>query len=198
LNDRAKTSEEQVMATLARTVRAARGQRGWSQDQLSAHAGVSKGALVALENASTNPNLSTLCRLSDALRLPVATLLGQMPSPGVEIVAPDAPTPLWRGPAGGTAALVLVTGGAAPVELWHWSIHEGEAYDHVPYPPGLGVTKTVTVTTGELRLTVDGTDHHVVTGATATFSGASAHRFEGATSHCEALATTHLPIGGAW
>ena len=186
------------MAALARTVRAARRQRGWSQDQLSAEAGISKGAVVALENGTTNPNLSTLCRLSDALHLPIPTLLGQTPSPGVAVIDPAHQTPLWRGPAGGTAVLTLVTPGPAPVELWHWTLNAGERYEHVPYPEGIAVVKTVTVTVGELLLVVDGAEHRVSTGCTAVFGGGSAHAFEARGEHCRLLSTTHLPIGGTW
>lgn len=190
-------NEEAVIETLARRIRAARRQRGWSQDQLSAHAGISKGALVAVENATTNPNLSTLCRLSDALHLPISSLVEQEPGTDVQIVEPDDLAALWRGPAGGSAALVLVTSGPAPVELWRWRLAADEAYDNVPYPEG--VAKTVTVTTGALELTVDGTAHVVATGATATFSGAAAHRFRGLDpSGAELLVTTHLPLGGSW
>lgn len=189
-------TDAQVMETLARTVRGARRQRGWSLDQLSAAAGVSKGALVALEKAATNPNLSTLCRLSDALAMPLGALLGQTPAGGVQIVAADAVPPVWRGPAGGTAALVLVTGGAAPVELWRWRLRPGESYDNVPYPPG--VAKTVSVTDGELVLAVDGEEHRVPRGASAAFSGAARHSYGGGRDGCEMLATTHLPPGGAW
>jgi transcriptional regulator with XRE-family HTH domain len=190
-------SEPEVVDALARTVRALRRQRGWSLDKLSATAGVSKGALVAIEKASTNPNLSTLCRLSDALRVPVPTLLGQAPTTGVQIVDPAVLAPLWRGPAGGSAVLVLVTDGPAPVELWRWRLEPEEAYENVPYP--VEVPKTATVLAGALELVVDGERHRVATGATATFSGAAAHTFAGAPqSGCTMLVTTHLPVGGTW
>jgi transcriptional regulator with XRE-family HTH domain len=189
--------ETAVLSDLGRTVRALRRERGWSLDQLSAVAAISKGAVVAIENATTNPNLSTLCRLSDALRVPVPTLLGKAPSSGLEIVDSDRLTPLWRGPAGGTAALVLVTDTPAPVELWRWRLHAGESYENVPYP--VPVVKTATVTAGELELVVDGDARSVGAGATARFSGAAAHTFRaGVHAGCEMLVTTHLPIGGRW
>lgn len=188
--------EQVAIEALARTVRAARRRRGWSQDQLSARAGISKGALVALERGDTSPNLSTLCRLGDALELGIAELLEQRPGNGVRIVDPRQLTPLWRGPAGGSAAVVLVTGGPAPTELWRWRLHAGERYDHVPYPADSGVVKTVTVIGGALRLTADGAEHALPRGATASFDATAAHAFAGAgRGGCELLATTHLPPG---
>lgn len=190
-------NEPEVVGALARTVRALRRQRGWSLDQLSGHAGVSKGALVAIENAATNPNLSTLCRLSEALRVPVPTLLGQAPTTGVQIIDPAALAPLWQGPDGGSAVLVLVTGGPAPVELWRWRLEPGEAYENVPY--AVEVVKTTTVIEGTLDLIVDGGEHRVERGATAAFSGAAPHTFRaGDAEGCTMLVTTHLPIGGTW
>ncbi|MCW2919445.1 MAG: transcriptional regulator, family [Actinomycetia bacterium] len=187
--------ESTVIKTLARTVRAARKQRGWTQDQLSAHAGISKGALVAVENAATNPSLSTLCRLSDALHLPMSVLLDRTPGDGVQIIDADGVAPLWHGPDGGTAVLILVTGGPAPVELWRWRLKATEFYVNVPYPEF--VVCTVTVTTGELRLIVDGVEHRVGAGATATFSATLPNSYHGAgETGCEMLATTHLPLGG--
>ncbi|HEV8279920.1 MAG TPA: helix-turn-helix transcriptional regulator, partial [Streptosporangiaceae bacterium] len=41
---------------LARTLQSLRAERGWSLDQLAARSGVSKGVLVALEQARSNPN----------------------------------------------------------------------------------------------------------------------------------------------
>lgn len=185
-----------MVAALARTVRAARRRRGWSQDQLSVRAGVSKGALVALEAGRTSPNLSTICRVGDALELEIAELLEQPPGGGVRIVDPGELTPLWRGPEGGTAVVVLVTGGVAPTELWRWRLHPGESYEHVPHPAGAGVFKALTVTSGTLRLVVDGQEHELRRGAAATFDASAAHVFHGAgRGPCEVLATTHLPAG---
>jgi transcriptional regulator with XRE-family HTH domain len=187
--------ENTVIKTLARTVRAARKQRGWTQDELSVHAGISKGALVAVENAATNPSLSTLCRLSDALHLPMSELLDRTPGGGVQIIDADGVAPLWRGSDGGTAVLILVTGGPAPVELWRWRLKPTEFYENVPYPQS--VVRTVTVTTGELLLIVDGAEHRVRAGATATFSATLPNSYHGAgKTECEMLATTHLPPGG--
>src|ERR1700691_4842512 len=64
-----------VMADVAAAVRRLRHGRGLSADQLAARAGVSKGALVALEHASANPNLATLVRLADGLGVSVSALV---------------------------------------------------------------------------------------------------------------------------
>ena len=74
-----------LSAALARTLAALRAERGWSLDQLAARSGVSKGVLVSLEQARSNPNLATLARVGDAFGLPVTRLLDVPPEPGVRI-----------------------------------------------------------------------------------------------------------------
>ena len=63
------------MSAVPGTVRGLRHSRGLLADQLGNRAGVSKGALVALENATANPNLATLVRIADALGVSLSTLV---------------------------------------------------------------------------------------------------------------------------
>src|SRR5438046_10077284 len=76
---------------LARTLTALRAERGWSLDQLAARSGVSKGVLVSLEQARSNPNLATLARVGDAFGLPVTRLLDVPPEPSVRTTRPGLP-----------------------------------------------------------------------------------------------------------
>lgn len=64
-----------TLETVARNVRTARTAAGLSLDGLATRADVSKGALVALEGARGNPNLTTLVRLADALGRSVSSLM---------------------------------------------------------------------------------------------------------------------------
>jgi transcriptional regulator with XRE-family HTH domain len=181
-----------VMASVARTVRAIRHSRGLSADQLAVRSGVSKGALVALENASANPNLATLVRLADALGVPVSDLLGQPGATAVRVFDAAASEPLWRGPDGGTARLIVTTATAAPVELWQWDLGPGEGYDSHPHQAG--VAETVTVIRGRAVVVVDGTVHELGIGLTATYRGDTAHSYRGGEPDGgRLLMTVHLP-----
>ncbi|HEV3290591.1 MAG TPA: helix-turn-helix transcriptional regulator, partial [Streptosporangiaceae bacterium] len=64
-----------LASALARTLQALRAERGWSLDYLAARSGVSKGVLVTLEQARSNPNLATLARIGDAFGVPVTYLV---------------------------------------------------------------------------------------------------------------------------
>ncbi|MFF8315848.1 helix-turn-helix domain-containing protein [Streptomyces bobili] len=185
-----------ALRTVARNVRAARTRAGLSLEELSRRSQVSKGALVALEKAQGNPNLATLVRLADTLGISVSALM-QGPSEGrVRIVDADAVAPLWTGERGGEARLMLTTSGPAPVEVWRWRLEPDEPYPSHPHQAG--VVETVSVTSGRMVLIVDGVEHTVEAGQTATFDADAPHTYRGSgTETCSLIMTVHLPPGPA-
>ncbi|WP_331767462.1 XRE family transcriptional regulator [Embleya sp. NBC_00896] len=181
-----------ALRTVAYNVRAARVRAGLSLEQLSTRAQVSKGALVGLEKAQGNPNLATLVRLADTLGLSVSALMRGPQESRVRVVASADVTPLWTGDRGGEARLMLTTTGPAPVEVWRWTLHPDEEYPSHPHQAG--VVETVSVTRGRMTLLVDGVEHPVAAGETATFDGDNAHTYRGAgTDPCHLIMTVHLP-----
>ncbi|MFF7726343.1 helix-turn-helix domain-containing protein [Streptomyces sp. NPDC008001] len=143
-----------VMEAVAARVRALRKERGWSLDALAARARVSKGMLVALENARSNPNLATLVRLCDAFGVPLTTLLQQPAAPLLQPAPPADQPVLWTGPDGGRG--LLVTGAAPPVgaELWHWRLAPGE--EHHSEAHVRGTVELLHVLRGTLTVAVGG------------------------------------------
>src|SRR5215831_19499780 len=83
------TSPEAVAAAVARNTRRLRHARGWSLDQLAQRSGVSKGMLVHLEAARTNPSLGTLCKVAETLDVSLAGLVELHEAPVVRVVAPS-------------------------------------------------------------------------------------------------------------
>ncbi|MFD3530704.1 helix-turn-helix domain-containing protein [Streptomyces sp. NPDC058664] len=187
---------EAALRTLAHNVRTARNRAGLSLDELGRRAKVSKGALVGLEKAQGNPNFATLVRLADTLGVSVSALM-EGPSEGrVRVVTADAVTPLWTGAEGGEARLMLTTSGPAPVEVWRWKLEPDEEYSSHPHQAG--VVETVSVTAGRMTLVVDGVEHALEAGQTATFEGDAPHAYRGAgTGTCHLIMTVHLPPGPA-
>ncbi|MGW1836060.1 helix-turn-helix domain-containing protein [Streptomyces sp. NPDC002067] len=185
---------EAALRTLAQNVKAARARAGLSLDELGRRAQVSKGALVGLEKAQGNPNFATLVRLADTLGVPVSALLEGPAEDRVRVVSADAVAPLWTGPHGGEARLLLTTSGPAPVEVWRWRLEPGEEYPSHPHQPQ--VVETVSVTSGRMTLIVDGTEHPVAAGQTATFDADAPHTYRGSgTGTCHLIMTVHLPPG---
>lgn len=179
---------------VARNVRSARAATGLSLDALAARADVSKGALVALEGARANPNLTTLVRLADGLGRSVSSLMedARTPEPVVVVDAEDV-TPLWTGPAGGAAQLLLTNPRPAPVEVWRWRLHPGER--HVSHAHPAGVTETLTVVRGRVLLVLGDAERSLRAGVTTAFAADVPHAYEGAgRGRCELIMTVHLPM----
>jgi transcriptional regulator with XRE-family HTH domain len=182
-----------ALDVVARNVRASRAGTGLSLDALAARADVSKGALVALEGARGNPNLTTLVRIADALGRSVSSLMEDAREEAVVVVDADEVAPLWTGPSGGTARLLLTAARPTPVEVWRWRLHPGERHDS--HPHGAGVTETLTVVRGQMLLVVGEAAHPLRAGATTAFGADVPHAYEGAgRGPCELIMTVHLPM----
>jgi transcriptional regulator with XRE-family HTH domain len=170
---RAIGDQEVIAGAVARTVRALRAAHGWSLDQLAARSGVSKGVLVTLERGNSNPNLSTLVRISDTFGVPVTRLLEATGEPRVRIS--DRSAVLWRGPSGGRGTLVAATDTPWAAELWRWEFRPGESYGGTGHAPA--TRELVSVDEGTLTLTVAGERHEIPAGKSAQFPGDWPHEY---------------------
>jgi quercetin dioxygenase-like cupin family protein len=176
---------------VARNVHSARVAAGLSLDALAGRAEVSKGALVALEGARGNPTFTTLVRLADALGQSVSSLMEDAHEESVVVVGADEVAPLWTGPSGGTARLLLTNPRPAPVEVWRWRLHPGERHDSHAHPAG--VTETLTVVRGQMLFVVGDTARPLRAGETAAFAADVPHGYEGAgRGPCDLIMTVHL------
>lgn len=63
------------MSTVGERIKAARLAAGISQNQLAKRAGVSQAGLSAIESTTKSPNVDTLGRIANALRIPLQELL---------------------------------------------------------------------------------------------------------------------------
>ncbi len=63
-----------VKSRVARNVRALRGERGLTQEELAAQASIHSTYLSAVEGGKRNPSLEVLDRLANALRVDVSEL----------------------------------------------------------------------------------------------------------------------------
>jgi transcriptional regulator with XRE-family HTH domain len=163
-------------AAVALHVRALRTGRGWSLDELAGRSGVSKGMLVQIEAARTNPSVGTLARVADAFGVTVARLLEPSADRSVHVSDYEEAPVLWRGGRGGTARLLR---GLNEVELWDWRLapHEGYASDdHQP-----GTREVITVLTGTVTIAVGGEDYTVHSGQTIDLAADRAHGYQNLT-----------------
>jgi transcriptional regulator with XRE-family HTH domain len=182
-----------ALEIVAQNVRSARVAAGLSLDALAGRADVSKGALVALEGARGNPNFATLVRLADALGRSVSSLMEDAREESVVVVDADDVEPLWTGSSGGTARLLLTNPRPTPVEVWRWLLHPDERQDSQAHQAG--VTETLTVVRGRMRLVVGDATRALRAGETTVFAADVPHAYEGAgRGPCELIMTVHLPL----
>ncbi|MFH9042325.1 helix-turn-helix domain-containing protein [Streptomyces sp. NPDC017966] len=160
---------------LARNVKRWRTERGFTLDALAARAGVSRGMLIQIEQARTNPSIGTVVKIGDALGVSVPTLLDYERGPRVRIVPADQAVRLWHTEGGSYSRLLAGTESPGPLEMWDWRLMPGESSDSDPHPAG--TVELVHVTSGELTLTVDGAEHRVPAGASASFEADTPHTY---------------------
>lgn len=161
--------------SLARNVKRWRAERGFTLDVLAARAGVSRGMLIQIEQARTNPSLGTVVKIGDALGISITTLLDYEQGPKVRIVPADQAMRLWHTEAGSYSRLLAGAEAPGPLEMWDWRLMPGDSSASDPHPTG--TVEIVHVTAGELTLTVDGADHLVPSGASATFEANTPHTY---------------------
>ena len=169
------TDPATVTAAVARNLRAIRARSGWTLDTLAARSGVSKGMLIAIEQARSNPSVATLCRISDAFGIALARLVEVSESPAIRVVPPDRAVPLWQGKPGSSGTLLVGSDPPQHLELWEWRMRPGDRYDGEAHPAG--TREVVWVLAGELRLAVSGETATVPTGGAALFLGDRPHSY---------------------
>ncbi|MFC0039453.1 helix-turn-helix domain-containing protein [Actinomadura rayongensis] len=169
------SDQEAIGAAVARTVRSLRAGHGWSLDELAGRAGVSKGVLVGLEQGRGNPNLGTLIRISEALRVPLTRLVQVEETPPVQVFPPERHVVLWRGDDGGTGTLLAGSDPRPSLELWNWLLRPGETRSTEAHAPG--VREALYVQHGTLTLTVDDRTDRIPPGGAAVFVGDRPHAY---------------------
>lgn len=167
-----------AQAAIARHVKGLRQGRRWSLDELASRSGVSKGMLVQIEGARTNPSIGTLCRIAESFGVSIGRLLESEPEPVVKIVGADEPPVLWRGGTGGTGRLLRGVNDPAFVEVWQWRLPPGETHDSSDHSSG--TRELIHLHEGSLVVTVDGNDHTVGPGETIDFRADRPHAYRNA------------------
>jgi transcriptional regulator with XRE-family HTH domain len=156
-----------AVTAVAQHVRALRQSRGWSLDELSGRSGVSKGMVVQIEGARTNPSVGTLSRIADAFGIAVGRLLEPAASRRVRLIPASAPPLLWRSGYGGFARLLAGAADPSLVELWELQLQPQDRYSGTANPPGARALLHVLV--GTLIVTIGEEEHVVGAGETLDF-----------------------------
>ncbi|HEY9367407.1 XRE family transcriptional regulator [Streptomyces sp.] len=166
---------DQLTQSLARNLKRWRGERGFTLDALAARSGVSRGMIIQIEQARTNPSVGTTVKLADALGVSITTLLDYEQGPHVRLVPPEQAVRMWSTDAGSHTTLLVGTESRGPLELWSWTLMPGDGSPSDPHPEG--TTELLHVSAGELTLVVDGQPYAVPAGTSATFEAHVPHEY---------------------
>ena len=188
--------QDQITAAVAQHVRALRGARGWSLDELAGRSGVSKGMLVQIEGGRTNPSVGTLVRIADAFGVTVALLVEQPEERTVHVGDADSAVVLWRGAHGGTGRLLRGLNDPDFVELWEWRLAPGDRHDSADHAPG--TRELLHVLDGAVTVTVDGEDHRVRAGQTIDFRADRPHAYRNDEATAARLLMVVVMPSGEW
>ncbi len=131
--------------------------------------------VVNVEQGSVNPSVGTLLRLSDALGVGLPALV-EPPAPRqVKVVRQGQGAVLWSGDKGGQGVLVAGTESPDVVELWDWSLAQGERHESEAH--AAGTRELLHVQAGRIVVEVDGVAHELGPGDALTFHGDTAHAY---------------------
>ncbi|KNB53854.1 helix-turn-helix domain-containing protein [Streptomyces caatingaensis] len=169
------TDLDRLTQSLARNLKHWRAERNFTLDALAARSGVSRGMIIQIEQARTNPSVGTTVKLADALGVSIATLLDQEQTEPVRLVPAGQAVRMWTTGSGSHNLLLVGAEAPGPLELWEWHIAPGDGSSSDPHPPGS--VEIVRVTAGTLTLVVDGQEHAVPAGGAATFDAGLPHGY---------------------
>jgi len=171
---------ESIAESVARNVREARTERGWTLDQLAGRSGVSKGMVVQIEQARTNPSIGTMSKLGQALGVSLSDLVDVQRGPVIRMVPAEDAARLWETESGSSARLLV--GGRRPdfIELWEWVLMPGDRYEGNVHAQGM--KELLHVIDGTLTLMVGDAMTEVGVGSSASYDGDQSHSYLNAES----------------
>lgn len=168
-------SAESLARAIGTRVKQQRKDRGWTLDQLTEYAGVSRRMLVNVEQGAVNPSVGTLLRLSDALGVGLPALV-EPPTPrAAKLTRNGQGAVLWTGDSGGRGVLVAGTEPPDVVELWDWTLAPGERHDSEAHSDG--TRELLHVQEGTVTVEADGDRYDLAPGDALSFHGDAPHAY---------------------
>lgn len=163
------------MDRLALALRRERERQGLSLSETAKRAGIGKSTLSQLESASGNPSVETLWALATALDVQLAQLLTS-DRPPLSVIRRGEAMPLPSTTADYSAALLSACPPHARRDVY--LIHQEPGAPRIAQPHPAGTVEHVIVSTGRLRLTVDGDSIDAGPGDYVRHAGDTAHIYE--------------------
>lgn len=151
--------------------------RKLSLDALSRLTGVSKSMLGQIERGEVNPTISTVWKVANGLKISFTALTAR-PDGDFEVVGPADLEPLTGDDGKYLNYPVFPYEAERGFEIYRIEMKPGACMEAEPHPEGS--QEFVTVFSGELALTVDGTELFLPAEASARFRADRPHRYRNA------------------
>ncbi|MEV6285550.1 XRE family transcriptional regulator [Kribbella sp. NPDC051770] len=154
---------DDLSASLAATLQAARTDRDLSVNALAERSGVSRAMIGKIERGEAQPTAVLLGRLSGALGMTLSELVARAERPGDSRVRRTAEQPLWTDPATGYRRRAVSPGTDSPLELVEVELPPGAS---VSYPADAYMFKSqqLWILAGRLRFHEGDLVHDLDTG----------------------------------
>jgi len=163
------------MDRLALALRRERQQQGLSLSETAKRAGIGKSTLSQLESGGGNPSVETLWAIATALDVQISRLLAT-DRPPLSVIRRGEAMPLPSTDADYSAALLSACPPHARRDVFLVQIEPGSARIAQPHPAG--TIEHLVVSSGGLRLTVDGETTDLSPGDYVRHAGDSVHSYE--------------------
>jgi transcriptional regulator with XRE-family HTH domain len=152
-----------VERRLAERLKALRGERGWSLDELAGISGVSRATLSRLEKAEVSPTTAVLGRLCSAYGLTLSRLLSMAEEGFQPLIRPEG-QPEWHdSEAGFRRRSLSPPSQALSGEVLECEIRPGARIDYLQ-PPRPGLEHHLLLLEGALDVTIEGQRHQLAPG----------------------------------
>lgn len=165
-----------VVATVARRLKAARNERRMSLAQLAAKSSVSRSMVSQIERGETNPTLATLWNLTRALGVDFAGLIdpGNSGGDGAEIERLNRDQlPEIDSQTGCRLQILSPPDLAGQFEWYHLELEPGGVLNSEPHTPG--ASEHLTVLSGQITLRSGESSETAAPGATLRYRADVAH-----------------------
>lgn len=163
------------MTRLADALRRERERQGLSLSETAKRAGIGKSTLSQLESAGGNPSVETLWAIATALDVQLAQLLAD-DRPPLSVIRRGEAMPLPSTDADYSAALLSASPPHARRDIYLNHQEPGTPRTAQPHPAG--TIEHIIVSTGRLRLTVDGDSIEAGPGDYIRHAGDVVHLYE--------------------
>lgn len=164
-----------VVSVVGENVRRLRDRAGMSLREVATRAAVSASTLSNIEAGSGNPGVETLVNIAGALGVPFSELV--MPhEPDVHVQRADEGVLVEAEAADFSSRLLVAASGRSVTEVYETTMEPGAVYRAEPHLPG--VTESVIVVKGRMRVGPADAAVELAPGDRATFNADQVHTYE--------------------